>query len=66
MPVGDTMTDVPRYFAGNPMIGFEGDVDYTAPYAGESCSLVNNIRPAAAIVRDVIAEAEAVLRELRV
>jgi hypothetical protein len=65
MPVGGTMTDVPRYFVGNPMIGFEGDLEYTALYTGESCSLVNDIKPAAAIVRDVIAEAEAVLRELR-
>ncbi len=65
MPVGGEMTDVPRYFVGNPMIGFEGDLEYTALYAGESCSLVNDIKPARAIVRDVVVEAEAVLRELR-
>lgn len=65
MPVGGTMTDVPRYSVLNPMIGFEGDLEYTVLYAGESCSLVNDIKPAAAIVRDVIAEAEGVLRELR-
>jgi NAD(P)H-dependent flavin oxidoreductase YrpB (nitropropane dioxygenase family) len=59
------MTDIPRYFIGSPMSGFEGDVEYTVLYAGESCSLVNDIKPAAAIVRDVVAEAEAVLRELR-
>lgn len=66
MPIGDTMVDVPRYSAGNPMIGFEGDLEYTVLYAGESCSLVNDIRPAAAIVRDTIAEAEDVLRALRI
>lgn len=65
MPAGDTMTDVPRYFVGCPMIGFDGDQEYIALYAGESCSLVNDIRPAAAIVRDVIAEAERVLRALQ-
>jgi hypothetical protein len=59
------MTDVPRYFLGNPMVGFEGDMEYTALYAGESCSLVDDIRPAGAIVRDIVSEAEAVLRELR-
>jgi len=64
MRIGGTMTDVPRYSVGNPMAGFEGDLEYMALYAGESCSLVNDIRPAAAIVRDVIAEAEVVLREL--
>lgn len=65
MPAGDTMTDVPRYFVGCPMIGFEGDQEYIALYAGESCNLVNDIRPAAAIVRDVITEAERVLRTLQ-
>lgn len=65
MPVGGTMTDVPRYFVGNPMVGFEGDIEYAALYAGESCGLVNDVRPAAAIVRDVVSEAEAVLRELQ-
>jgi NAD(P)H-dependent flavin oxidoreductase YrpB (nitropropane dioxygenase family) len=65
MPIGGTMTDVPRYFLGNPMVGFEGDMEYTALYAGESCSLVDDIKPAGAIVRDIVSEAEAVLRELR-
>ena len=65
IPLGGTMADLPRYSVQNPMIGFEGDLEYTALYAGESCSLVNDIQPAAAIVRDVIAEAEGVLRELR-
>jgi NAD(P)H-dependent flavin oxidoreductase YrpB (nitropropane dioxygenase family) len=58
------LNDVPRYFVGSPLNGFEGDLDYTVLYAGESCSLVNEIKPAAAIVRDVVAEAESVLREL--
>ena len=58
------MTDVPRYFVGNPTVGFEGDQEYIALYAGESCSLVNEIKPAAAIVRDIIAEAETVMREM--
>jgi len=64
MPFEGQMTDVPRYFVASPTTGFEGDLDYTVLYAGESCSLVNDIKPAAAIVRDVVAEAEAVLREL--
>lgn len=65
MPFGNAMADVPRYFAGNPMVGFEGDLEYTVLYAGESCSLVNQIEPAGAIVRSVVTEAEAVLRGLR-
>jgi len=47
------------------MIGFEGDLEYSVLCAGESCSLVNDIKPAAAIVRDIIAEAEGALGELR-
>src|SRR5262245_7821144 len=27
MPLGGAMTDVPRYFVANPMIGFEGDME---------------------------------------
>lgn len=65
MRSGGKLTDVPRYFVGTPLAGFEGDLDYTVLYAGESCGLVNDIKPAAAIVRDVVAEAEAVLHELR-
>jgi nitronate monooxygenase len=65
MRVGGEMTDVPRYFVGSPMLGFEGDLDYTVLYAGESCSLVNDIKPAAVIVRDIVVEAETVLRELQ-
>lgn len=64
MPIEGEMTDVPRYFVASPMHGFEGDLEYTVLYAGESCGLVNDIKPAAAIVRDVVAEAEAVLRDL--
>jgi nitronate monooxygenase/enoyl-[acyl-carrier protein] reductase II len=64
MTVDGTMTDVPRYFVGNPMTDFEGDIEYTALYAGESCELVNDVKPAGTIVRDVAREAEEVLKEL--
>jgi nitronate monooxygenase/enoyl-[acyl-carrier protein] reductase II len=64
MTVDGTMTDVPRYFVSNPMTDFEGDMEYLALYAGESCELVNDVRPAAAIVRDVVREAEEVLKKL--
>lgn len=65
MPVGGTSADISRYSVRTPMIGFEGDLEYTALYAGESCGLVSDIKPAAAIVRDVVAEAEAVLSEVQ-
>jgi NAD(P)H-dependent flavin oxidoreductase YrpB (nitropropane dioxygenase family) len=65
MTVDGAMTDVPRYFVGNPMTDFEGDLEYAALYAGESCDLVNDVKPALAIVRDVVREAEEVLQKLR-
>ena len=52
--------DVPRYSVIPPLPGFDGDVDDAVLYAGESCSLVRDIRPAAAIVREIVAEADAV------
>lgn len=64
MTIDGAMTDVPRYFVGNPMTDFEGDMEYVALYAGHSCSLVNDVKPAAAIVRDVMREAEEVLKKL--
>jgi len=48
-----------------PPKGYQGDLDYMVLYAGESCGLVNDIKPAGAIVRDVVAEAEAGLQQLR-
>ena len=48
-----------------PAPGFVGDLEYTALYCGESCSLVNDIKPAAQIVRDMVHEAEQVIAEMR-
>jgi nitronate monooxygenase/enoyl-[acyl-carrier protein] reductase II len=56
--------DVPRYSPVPPMTDFEGDLEHVALYAGESCELVNDVKPAAAIVRDVVREAEEVLKTL--
>ena len=33
--------DMPRYSSATPMTDFEGDMEYVALYAGESCDLVN-------------------------
>ncbi len=51
----------PRYATGMVTPDFDGDPEYAPMWAGESCGLVNDIKPAAAIVRDLAAEAEAVL-----
>ncbi len=64
MPMAGTTTDVPKYGIFPPMPGFTGDMEQTALYAGESCRLINDIKPAAQIVQDIVQEAEAVLKHL--
>src|SRR5215510_12152722 len=61
----DTALEVPRYGVFPPMTGFTGDIEYAALYAGESCNLVNDIKPAAQIVRDVVREAEEVMERMK-
>jgi len=65
MPLAETTIEVPRYGVFPPMTGFTGDIEQAALYAGESCSLVNDIKPAAQIVRDVVREAEEVLAQMK-
>jgi NAD(P)H-dependent flavin oxidoreductase YrpB (nitropropane dioxygenase family) len=65
MPLAGTTVEVVRYGVFPPMPGFTGDMEYTALYAGESCSLVNDIKPAAQIVRDIGREAEEVIQKMK-
>ncbi len=65
MPMAGTIIDVPRYGIFPPLPGFEGDMEHTALYAGESCALIHDIKPAARIVADIVAEAERLLDSLR-
>ena len=57
--------DVRRYSTLWPIPGFIGDLEYVALYAGESCAFVQDIKPAAQIVSDLVQEAEAALQQLR-
>ncbi len=50
-----------RYEVGSLIPGFEGDVEYAPMWAGRSVSDVHDINPAAAIVRDLVREAEEAL-----
>jgi hypothetical protein len=38
---------------------FEGDIEYGPMLTGESCGVVNDIKPAAQIVKDLVRDAEA-------
>lgn len=60
MPVGGQTIELPRYGIFMPMEGFEGDLDSSVLYAGESCSLISDIRPAADIVATLAADADAI------
>lgn len=53
-----------RYASCMPIEGFTGDLDYAALYAGESCSLVNDIKPAMQIVADIVHAAEEILTHM--
>lgn len=53
----------PRYATGMLTPDFEGDIEHATVQAGESCSAVNDIKPAGTIVRDLVREAEAALSE---
>jgi nitronate monooxygenase len=59
LPSGPTF-ELPRYAgAGSPLVGFEGDLDYPAMWAGESVEVVNDVLPAREIVRRLVAGAAA-------
>jgi len=53
----------PRYAVGVAGPDFDGDIDDAPLWAGQSCTVVNDIKPAAQIVGDLVAEAEAALRQ---
>ena len=56
-----TPVELVCYSSFMPIEGFTGVLDYAALYAGESCGLVNDIKPAAQIVADVMREAAEVM-----
>lgn len=51
-----------RHSISMPMTGFAGDLEDQALYCGQSCSLIEDVRPAAEIVRTLVDDAEALLR----
>jgi nitronate monooxygenase len=62
---GGTQMEFVRYASGSyPTPGFTGDIDYAVLYAGESCSLIHDVKPAAQIVYDLVREAEEVIGHL--
>ena len=51
----------PRYAIGVATPDFDGDIEYAPLWAGESCSVINDVKPAAEIVADLVRDAQAAL-----
>jgi nitronate monooxygenase len=67
---GETIAEYPgghpieRYGDDLPMEGVEGDLDALALYAGQSSGLTDDVRPAAEVVEELVAETEARIDQL--
>jgi nitronate monooxygenase len=59
--VSGEVQDWPRYAVGIVPPTFVGDLERVPMFTGASCSVVNDIKPAAQIVRDLVHDAEAAL-----
>lgn len=59
-PSGELM-EWPRYAVGMITPDFDGDLDLPPMWAGESCGVVHDVKPAAEIVRDLVRDAAAAL-----
>ena len=59
-PAGE-LVPWPRYAVGVATADFDGDIEYAPLWAGQSCSVVNDLKPAATIVRDLVRDAEAAI-----
>lgn len=64
MPVAGATIDVVKYMVMPSMTGFDGDIEESVLYCGVSCNLINDIKPAAQIVHEVMAEARLVVEQL--
>ena len=53
-----------RYGANAPVSGTTGDVEALALYAGQSAGIIKDVRPAAAIVDELVAGAAEALTNL--
>ena len=56
--------EVHKYGVVMPTPHFTGDLEAISWWAGQSCSLVRDIKPAGQIVQDIVAEAEEVINRL--
>ena len=64
MQMAEKVISVPKYSVFPPRESFVGDVENMVLYAGESCGLIHDIKPAEQIVREISAGAETTLKKL--
>jgi nitronate monooxygenase len=62
--VGGQQIEVVRHSVIPPLPGYNGDMEYACLYAGQSCTLVTDIRPAAEIVRNLSRDTRQILARL--
>jgi NAD(P)H-dependent flavin oxidoreductase YrpB (nitropropane dioxygenase family) len=60
---GQTM-EIPKYASVTPTPEYTSDLEYLPFWAGQTCSLIHEIKPAGQIVREIIREAEDVIDRL--
>ena len=56
--------EIPKYASVTPTPEYTSDLEYLPFWAGQSCGLIHDIKPAEQIVRDVVQEAEDVIERL--
>jgi nitronate monooxygenase len=56
--------EIPKYASITPTPEYTSDLEYLPFWAGQTCSLIHDIKPAGQIVRDIVHEAEAVIDRL--
>lgn len=62
--LGDQNLEVPAFGSMTPTIHTEGRTDLMANYAGQGVGLIREILPAGEIVRQMVSDAEAIIRRL--
>lgn len=59
--IGERVIEVPPFSSAPPTIHTEGEIEAMALYAGQGVGAIRAIRPAAEIVRELVAEAERII-----
>ena len=60
---GDSKVDVPKFSFFAPTVDTEGDISAMAQYCGQGVGMINDVRPAADVVSDLMDGAEQLLEQ---